>query len=263
MQAIFSDDSDDEGDTSSLNKVEDPEKKVEAANTTLNRLMAGDFLESLGKELGLEVPPDLAYAMSNARTSASQKEIVNSSLENAKIPLAENKASSSTFASGESLINRGDPHPHEKAEVGRYDKNEFVHGNSAKGNSKRIETVSLGTKYDNVSSEKDFHEERKAKTSLSQNRSLSSSLLSEDKSRKHSRRHQHRNGISDPSSDDQGGHHSRSKGRRKSSSSREKSGSSKKQSKYHKHRSRDSHSRSHYATEQEHAEGNKEKHNRS
>lgn len=31
-------------------------KRAEAANTALNRLVAGDFLESLGKELGLEVP---------------------------------------------------------------------------------------------------------------------------------------------------------------------------------------------------------------
>ena len=58
MQAIFSDDSDDEGDNAGINNVVDPEKKIEGVNTTLNRLVAGDFLESLGKELGLEVPPD-------------------------------------------------------------------------------------------------------------------------------------------------------------------------------------------------------------
>ncbi|KAI3504729.1 hypothetical protein L1887_26412 [Cichorium endivia] len=56
-KAIFSDDSDDEEETSN-NPPEDPTKKIEAANTTLSRLVAGDFLESLGKELGLEVPPE-------------------------------------------------------------------------------------------------------------------------------------------------------------------------------------------------------------
>nr|CEG03657.1 unnamed protein product [Fusarium acuminatum CS5907] len=56
--AIFSDDSDEEKETSIVNNVENPDKKVQAANATLNRLIAGDFLESLGKELGLEVPAD-------------------------------------------------------------------------------------------------------------------------------------------------------------------------------------------------------------
>ncbi|URE29360.1 hypothetical protein MUK42_17224 [Musa troglodytarum] len=59
-KAIFSDDSDDDGDNSSSTKVADPVKKSEGANMTLNRLVAGDFLESLGKELGLEVPADVS-----------------------------------------------------------------------------------------------------------------------------------------------------------------------------------------------------------
>ncbi|KAJ0989095.1 hypothetical protein J5N97_007451 [Dioscorea zingiberensis] len=58
-KAIFSDDSDDEGDFANLTKVDDQEKKAEGANKALNRLVAGDFLESLGKELGLEVPSDI------------------------------------------------------------------------------------------------------------------------------------------------------------------------------------------------------------
>ncbi|KAF3332758.1 G patch domain-containing protein 1 [Carex littledalei] len=59
-KAIFSDDSEDEvadaGPT--LNQAPDPVKSSEGANKTLNRLVAGDFLQSLGMELGLEVPPD-------------------------------------------------------------------------------------------------------------------------------------------------------------------------------------------------------------
>ncbi|KAK9748186.1 hypothetical protein RND81_02G042100 [Saponaria officinalis] len=58
-KAIFSDESDDEGEGSAINQKEDPEKKTEAASAALSRIVAGDFLESLGKELGLEVPPDL------------------------------------------------------------------------------------------------------------------------------------------------------------------------------------------------------------
>ena len=72
----------------SLNKADDPEKKVEVANTTLSRLMAGDFLESLGKELGLEVPPDPPYLSNIAVASASQKEVDNKP-GNKKILLAE------------------------------------------------------------------------------------------------------------------------------------------------------------------------------
>lgn len=56
-KAIFSDDSDDEAyESVDVSKVENPEKKIEGVNMTLNRLVAGDFLESLGKEFGLEIP---------------------------------------------------------------------------------------------------------------------------------------------------------------------------------------------------------------
>ncbi|XP_024961360.1 G patch domain-containing protein TGH isoform X1 [Cynara cardunculus var. scolymus] len=74
-KAIFSDDSDDEEGDSNVNQPEDPTKKIEAANTTLSRLMAGDFLESLGKELGLEVPPDQPYVENHPEPHASQKTV--------------------------------------------------------------------------------------------------------------------------------------------------------------------------------------------
>lgn len=72
-KAIFSDDSDDEEDLN-FNTVAEPEKASAAANSTLNRLIAGDFLESLGKELGLEVPEGplfLDKANSTRLTSSS------------------------------------------------------------------------------------------------------------------------------------------------------------------------------------------------
>ncbi|KAL8170573.1 hypothetical protein V2J09_022377 [Rumex salicifolius] len=55
--AIFSDDSDGEEETSNFNEADETQNKIEAATATFSRLAAGDFLESLGKELGLEVPP--------------------------------------------------------------------------------------------------------------------------------------------------------------------------------------------------------------
>lgn len=47
--------------------------KIEVANTTLSRLVAGDFLESLGKELGLEVPPDQPYPNNHSKPQPTQK----------------------------------------------------------------------------------------------------------------------------------------------------------------------------------------------
>ncbi|KAM0908006.1 hypothetical protein ACQ4PT_015723 [Festuca glaucescens] len=57
-KAIFSDDSDDDMDEPPSSKPVDPVKTSEGANMALNRLVAEDFLESLGKELGLEVPAE-------------------------------------------------------------------------------------------------------------------------------------------------------------------------------------------------------------
>lgn len=57
-KAIFSDDSDDDMAEPLANQPVDPVKTSEDANMVLNRLVAEDFLESLGKELGLDVPPE-------------------------------------------------------------------------------------------------------------------------------------------------------------------------------------------------------------
>lgn len=76
-KAIFSDDSDDEEDNHSVNQVDDAEKKNEVVHTTLNRLIAGDFLESLGKELGLEVPPDAHYPTDKINNSDPRRETIN------------------------------------------------------------------------------------------------------------------------------------------------------------------------------------------
>ncbi|PWA53952.1 hypothetical protein CTI12_AA440330 [Artemisia annua] len=73
-KAIFSDDSDDEEESTNTNQPNDPTTKIEVANTALTRIVAGDFLESLGKELGLEVPPDQPYPEKHAKPQPTRKE---------------------------------------------------------------------------------------------------------------------------------------------------------------------------------------------
>ncbi|KAJ7978816.1 G patch domain-containing protein TGH [Quillaja saponaria] len=90
-KAIFSDDSDEEQEDSNLRRAEYQEKKFEADNTALNPLIAGDFLESLGKEPGLEVPPEFPCPVQKTRNPAPQKENVdarNASINNSSSPHA-------------------------------------------------------------------------------------------------------------------------------------------------------------------------------
>ncbi|XP_062116890.1 G patch domain-containing protein TGH [Humulus lupulus] len=244
-KAIFSDDSEDEEDnTPSLNKVDHPEKKVEAANTALSRLMAGDFLESLGKELGLEVPPDPLYSTDKAGASVSQKVDENSG--NDKVLHFQAKPPTNTNVTSDHMVS------HDK-------KAEIFHGDSTKS-SRLPEISSSKSKNDKVNPKKILQEDRKVKVG---HRSASTTSLSEDeRGRRHSRRHRNRNSDSDgdSASDHRSRHRSRSK--RRKESSRENSRSSRKHSKHHGHRSKASPSRSHYASE-ERSESKREKHKRS
>ncbi|KAM6593710.1 hypothetical protein CsatA_001413 [Cannabis sativa] len=226
-KAIFSDDSDEEEDTTPiLNKVEHPEKKVEAANTALSRLMAGDFLESLGKELGLEVPPDPLYSTDKAGASISQKVDENSG-DDKVLHFQANKLLMNTNATGDHMVSHDD----KKVEI--FDSTK---------SSRLLEIGSSKSKNDKVNPKK---------TSSSEG----------EKSRRHSRRHRNiSDSDSDSASDHRSRHHSRSK--RRKESSREKSRSSKKHSKHHGHRSKASPSRSHYGSEKERSESKKEKHKR-
>ncbi|KAA8541143.1 hypothetical protein F0562_025111 [Nyssa sinensis] len=255
-KAIFSDDSDDEKENSSINQVEDPQKTVEAANTTLSRLIAGDFLESLGKELGLEVPPDLAYSESKAKTPTIQKEFVNVSKGDTNTLLVENKPSSTLYEVSGTSFNQEDPQgrPHDLQiglEGGSHTR-KFVDGNSRQSGSKITETGSSVKKSGKVKLEKVDQEDMKDETHSGQRRRRSSSSSENERSRKRSKHRWHRSSNSysdttDSSDDYRDRHHSRSKGRKKGSSkkgsSRENS-SSRKRSKHHKHRFRDSPSRS-------------------
>ncbi|XP_039054391.1 G patch domain-containing protein TGH isoform X2 [Hibiscus syriacus] len=245
-KAIFSDDSDDDVEDSNTKKVEDPEKKTEVATTTLNRLIAGDFLESLGKELGFEVPPDTPY--STNKVDVPRIETPNSDSGNPKL------------SSGTSL-NPGNG----TAQDIESPENESVPGWSVGYGSKH--TVGLSENMSaKVNKDKFAEEDKKVKSPSSRKRNWSSSSSSEDeRSRKHSKRHRYRSSdsYSDPSSDDREHYRSRSKGKERRSS-KGKSSSSRKHSKHHKHRSRDSPSRdspsrSHRGLERKHSEVRKEK----
>ncbi|KAK0587266.1 hypothetical protein LWI29_020187 [Acer saccharum] len=223
-KAIFSDDSDDEAETFDHKQVEEPEKKIEVAHTALNHLIAGDFLESLGKELGLEVPPELPYLMSKAKTPVSGTPVD-------RVVLQQR----GTTQEGESL------------------KNTFIPSNPQSSSGKFRETDLSENRPGKADREK-TKEDARAKSPSSRNRNQSSSWSSEDeRSRKRSRRHRYRSSdsYSDLSGDDQDRYHSKSKGRKKGSS-REKSSSSRR--KHHKYKHRDSPSRSYND-----AEGKKEK----
>ncbi|XVF49810.1 hypothetical protein PTKIN_Ptkin04bG0045700 [Pterospermum kingtungense] len=257
FKAIFSDDSDDEVEDSNTNKAGDPEKKTEVATTTLNRLIAGDFLESLGKELGLEVPPDMPYSRNTAST---QNETPNADSENAKsLPVEDRTLCAPNAVNGNSL-NPGQ----ETTKDGDFPKIESTPGSSVRYNSKFSDGLSENIS-GKASVEKSVQEDRKVKSPSRHRRNWSGSSSSEDeRSRKHSRRHRDRStdSYSDSSSDYRDRSRSRSKGRRKKSS-REKSGSSsRKHSKRHKHRNRDSPTRSRHGSEREHSESRKDKRKR-
>ncbi|XVF11680.1 hypothetical protein REPUB_Repub08aG0048200 [Reevesia pubescens] len=257
-KAIFSDDSDDDIEDSNTNKVGDPEKKIEVATTTLNRLIAGDFLESLGKELGLEVPPDMPYSTNKASTPA-QTETANGDAENAKIIPVEDRAFCAPNAVSATSVNSGQ----ETAQDGESPKKESILGRSVRYSSKYTDGLSENV-FGKVNVEKLAQEDKKVKSPSRHLRNRSSSSSSEDeRSRKHSRRHRYRSSdsYSDSSSDHRERYHSRSKGSKKKSS-REKRSSSGKHSKHHKQRNRDSPSLSHHGSDRQHSEVRKEKRKR-
>lgn len=86
-KAIFSDDSDEE-ETPVISDKGETTKKAGGANTALNRLVAGDFLESLGKELGLEIPSSSAYISNKSSdTVKAPMEVKQNSLDKGKTVL--------------------------------------------------------------------------------------------------------------------------------------------------------------------------------
>ncbi|KAK3040886.1 hypothetical protein RJ639_027881 [Escallonia herrerae] len=256
-KAIFSDDSDEEEENSYLNQVEDPQKKVEVVNTTLSRLIAGDFLESLGKELGLEVPPDVSGLENKAGISSIYKENANA-----------NKGDSSSLSAvsgsyADQGVPQGKTYNREASQVIVSDKHEGLDVNTYRSGNKTADPDSSLEKSGKVKLEKVVQEDKNAKTPMGK-RGWSSGSSDDDRSRrKSSSRHRRRSSNSDgertDSSDDyRDRYHSRSKGTKKLSS-RDHS-SSRKHSKHRKHRSGDTSSRSsRHGSEKDHREAKRDK----
>ncbi|XP_057951463.1 G patch domain-containing protein TGH [Malania oleifera] len=253
-KAIFSDDSDDEEEKSSPDEVGDPQRKVEAANATLNRLIAGDFLQSLGKELGLEVPPDVPYSVNKAKAPAPKKESINANGGDTTILPTDSKDSSTqSLVSGTPMIqglSLGQPH---HAEI--------VHADGSPNRSGgKMEFDSYKNKSNKPKQGNMGLEVRRAKKHTHHHKNRTKSSSSEDeRSRKHSSRHRRKSSSSesDLSGDYQDQYHS--KGRKKESFRG--SSSSRRHSKHHhKRERRDSPNRSsHHGTGKERTETGREK----
>ncbi|GAB4845321.1 hypothetical protein Ancab_038729 [Ancistrocladus abbreviatus] len=212
-KAIFADDSDDEGEGASNNQAGDAQKKIEAANTTLSRLIAGDFLESLGKELGLEVPPDLPVASSKARTAGPQKDVnTNAGVIN---PAPIEDMPFATFTAVDGLSGK------EGASQSKAF-NQAIVDETPKAGANVFETASLREDTAQVTLDKIAQEGRKAKSSSIRHNHHSARSSSEDeRSKKHSRRHNHRSSDTDSSDDYGEQYHSRSRDRKRRSSREE------------------------------------------
>lgn len=224
-KAIFSDESDDDGDDASLSQVADPVKKNEGANTALNRLVAGDFLESLGKELGLEVPPDMPCPPYKTNSSTLTNNVP---IRDLKIPstnetstptydipkvLLENKDAASKPRSPENGKNNASSFKTCEIEVSPINGEGHGHGTSTK-NSLNISSrsrVASGSSFDvkegAVQAEKDKNDAKISRSHSKYQRSRSSSPCTDStdqhrakKSRTHSRHHRSRTKTPDTDS---------------------------------------------------------------
>lgn len=177
LQAIFSDDSDDEREESNVVREENQEKKAEVASTALSRLIAGDFLESLGKELGLEVPPDRPYSTPKSRNPAPQKETAAANARNDILNIRSN---------GETSLNQPLPHARDIVHEVGSSKSGPISGNMHEsGGSKTKGTIIAEGKSNKYNGEKD--EDRKVKTPSTHRHDCSSSSSEEESGRKHAK----------------------------------------------------------------------------
>ncbi|CAA0833284.1 G patch domain-containing protein TGH [Striga hermonthica] len=247
-KAIFSD-SDDEEETTTSEQVEDTQKKIEVANTTLNRLMAGDFLESLGKELGLMVPPEKKPLPENKTV---RKENINVDGESSHFSMSEKMLAAPNFAGSLTNVEKTVYTAADDLSSPQVGSNTvaFPKTGMQKHDSKENLKISRDEKYVDYS-----HKTRKSN-------GWSSSSSDDERGRKKSRSHgrKSRNSGSDTSneSSDYRDRH-RSKSRRKEKGSFREKSSSKRHSKHHKHRRKDSPSRSHRGSGKEHESRKKKK----
>lgn len=215
--------------------MEHQQKNTEIANTTISRLVAGDFLESLGKELGLEVPPERLRSEYKSKDPDTRKENVNANKEDPNdAKLVERKLSSITAAIGD-----GSKKLQEVPQVALYHQERGPDDNKLK---------------------KAYEEHKKVNTSTRRQDQTSSSPEDERGKKRSRHRRKTRNSdvdTADSSDDTRDRHRSRSKGRTKGSK-RERS-SSRKHSKHHKHRStHSSNSPRHRSSRKDHGDSRRE-----
>lgn len=234
-------------------QAEDPEKKVEAAaNTTLNRLIAGDFLESLGKELGLEVPPDVPFPETKASTT--NKETFSAEKgERGPLPIR-NKTSSADNARNLE-VTPDKPHlPEDRLNSGGTV--DFI---SHRNDSRAVITGCYGGDTNrNIPQKGQTVINTKSEASERHGWSSDSSGENRSRKRKHNRSDSSDSDLSDSFDDYRGEKSKREKNR---SSRGDRSSSKRRHSKHHKHRRRGSPSRSsHHHSGKERGESRREKH---
>lgn len=244
-KAIFSDDEDDDEDDNNPIQAEDPQKNTVVANKTLNRLIAGDFLESLGKELGLEVPPDLPYTENSVcGTSSSREAKIVDREEKDAARVGNNRSSMGNAGAGSLSV--------PEVEQASNDKKDTT-GSAQTNGGRKTEAGILEKSGGKDVTENVKKEGRKTMSPTRGDLNWSNGSSEDERSRKRSRHHRYSSDSGGETSDssDDSRHYSRSKGKKKRSS-REKS-SSRRHSKYRKHRHGDSPERdSHYGSGKKH-----------
>lgn len=195
-------------------------------------------MESLGKELGLEVPPDVPYSENKESGTGTSKEIKTAHKgEKDTLRVGNNRPSTVDAVTGSLMVPEVAPATicHEKIiqDGSSIDKQETADSINAHRNGSRKKS---GNKNSNENVTK---EGRKTESPARRPQNWSNGISEDERSRKRSR-HRHRNNSDSETSDsfDDSQRYSKSKEKRKRSS-REKS-SSRRHSKHHKHRYGDS-----------------------
>ncbi|KAK9114695.1 hypothetical protein Syun_021492 [Stephania yunnanensis] len=190
-KAIFSDDSDEEEPDDAVANHERVLKTRNegTASTALNRLIAGDFLESLGKELGLTLPPEPPMDIVTGVT-ASQKETANTSARESRIPSGNANASSGKVVN-ERLADQHADHDYLNHSGSVQEASHRTVSPLGIDGNVRVENYPVEAKTQQISSNADKNKTR------SRQKQSSSESSDEERRGKHSRSHRKRNSSED------------------------------------------------------------------
>ncbi|XP_058087067.1 G patch domain-containing protein TGH isoform X2 [Magnolia sinica] len=261
-KAIFSDDSDDEEENTHINQADDAEKKTEGVSSTLNRMIAGDFLESLGKELGLEVPTDSLFSLDQGKTSAPRKESVSAA--DIKISAGNDRSIPTLKASDKLLEGKEATDGEQGASSSKTFEREIdkvvasVDGNGLNYDNPRSRSLSTPTWIKATDSGYLEHKVGKSRPEKTDSDDKRPEKMEPDdkRHRKHSRRRRSSSSssLSDSNSSDESRYRDRSR------SKEEKRRKGKKRSKHRSHKSKDSPARtSHHGSGRDYKEERREK----